>query len=169
MNNIILIGFMGVGKGSVAREISRQSQIMCIDTDDLIESWQNMPIKKIFAMHGEEYFRVLEKNMAKWLEYNVKKTLISTGGGFFKVGNIHKIGTVVLLDSPFDKIYERLLKHENAEKKLKKRPLFQDVVKAKSLYKDRKKEYKKIADIIIDVSDRDLADTAKEICKRTGI
>lgn len=160
---------MGVGKGSVARELSKQSKMMCIDTDDLIESWQNMSVKKIFAIHGEEYFRDLEKNMAKWLEYNVKKTLISTGGGFFKVNNLHKIGKVVLLDSSFDKIHERLLKHENSEKKLKKRPLFQDVDKAKSLYKNRVKEYKKIANIIIDVSDKELKDIAREIRKKVNI
>jgi len=32
-NNIVLIGFMGVGKGSVAREIVRQSGMIAIDTD----------------------------------------------------------------------------------------------------------------------------------------
>jgi len=61
VKNIILIGFMGVGKGSVAREIIKISDYVSIDTDDLIESMENRTIKKIFEEEGEAYFRALEK------------------------------------------------------------------------------------------------------------
>jgi len=37
VKNIILIGFMGVGKGTIAREVIKYSDYMAIDTDDLIE------------------------------------------------------------------------------------------------------------------------------------
>ena len=47
MNNIILIGFMGVGKGSVAREVIKHSDYIAMDTDDLIESMENRRIKNI--------------------------------------------------------------------------------------------------------------------------
>ena len=47
MNNIVLIGFMGVGKGTVARELVRRSSYFAVDTDDLIESIENKKIKKI--------------------------------------------------------------------------------------------------------------------------
>ncbi len=50
-NNIILIGFMGVGKGTVARAMVKESSMYAIDnTDDLIESMENRAIKKIFAV-----------------------------------------------------------------------------------------------------------------------
>ena len=39
--NIILVGFMGVGKGTIAREISKQSKLYALDCDDLIESLEN--------------------------------------------------------------------------------------------------------------------------------
>ena len=77
MKNIVLIGFMGVGKGSVAREIVTQSDYIAIDTDDLIESMENRRIKKIFEEDGEKYFRNIEKNLSLWLENSVKNTLIS--------------------------------------------------------------------------------------------
>lgn len=168
MKNIILIGFMGVGKGSVAREIVRQSGMVAIDTDDIIESMENRRIKKIFEEEGEPYFRDLEKRVAKWLRTSVTDTLISTGGGFFKVPKLHSIGTVVLLDAPFDTIYHRIIDHPNAQKKLKKRPLFQDVEKAKALYNEREPQYKAVADIVIDVSNKDYATIAKEILKKTA-
>lgn len=166
MKNIVLIGFMGVGKGSVAREIIKRSRFIGLDTDDVIESMENRKIKKIFAEEGEEYFRVLERKVARWLQKNVEGTLISTGGGFFKVPNIKKIGTVVLLHAPFDTIYDRIMEHENADKKLRKRPLFQDVERARALYEERLPLYLKVADIVIDVSEKDIPKIAKEILKK---
>ena len=46
--NIILIGFMGVGKGTIARAYAHYSNRYNIDTDDLIESLENRKIKAIF-------------------------------------------------------------------------------------------------------------------------
>jgi len=166
MKNIVLIGFMGVGKGSVAREIVKLSDLVALDTDDIIESMENRSIKKIFAQEGEEYFRSLERKVAQWLQKEVRGTLISTGGGFFKVPNLKKIGTVVYLSAPFETIHGRILAHPDAEKKLRKRPLFQDIDKAIKLYDERAALYKKVADIVIDVSNKELGDIAKEILKK---
>lgn len=157
---------MGVGKGSVAREIVKQSNLIALDTDDIIESMENRRIKKIFAEEGEEYFRTLERKVAQWLQKEVKGTLISTGGGFFKVPNLKKIGTVVYLSAPFETIHNRILAHPDAEKKLRKRPLFQDIDKAIKLYDERSALYKKVADIVIDVSNKEIQDIAKEILKK---
>lgn len=166
MKNIVLIGFMGVGKGSVAREIVKLSKMVALDTDDIIESMENRRIKKIFAEEGEEYFRALERKVARWLKKSVENTLISTGGGFYKVPNLKKVGTVVLLNAPFDVIYQRILEHPNAEKKLKKRPLFQDIERARALYEERFPLYLKVADIVIDVDGKEIPKIAKEILKK---
>ena len=53
--NIILIGFMGVGKGTTARAFAKKYGVYNIDTDDLIESKENKEVKKIFKKYGEEY------------------------------------------------------------------------------------------------------------------
>ena len=159
---------MGVGKGSVAREIVAQSGMVAIDTDDIIESMENRKIKKIFAEEGEPYFRDLEKRVAKWLHVSVDDTLISTGGGFYKVPDLGEIGTVVLLDASFKTIYKRIVDHPNAAKKLKKRPLFQEIDKAEALYDEREPQYKSVADLVIDVSGKDYVTIAKEILAKTG-
>jgi shikimate kinase len=164
--NIILIGFMGIGKGSVAREVIKHSDYIAIDTVDLIESMENKTVKKIFADDGEVYFRDLEKKISKWLENSVKNTLISTGGGFYKQKNLKEIGVVVLLNSPFEKILKRINSHPNAVKKLKKRPLLSDLKKAKELYDERMPEYLALADIIIDVTNKSAFDCSKELLKK---
>ncbi len=162
-NNIILIGFMGVGKGTVARALVKKSGMFAIDTDDLIESMENRKIKKIFEVEGEPYFRALEKKCALWLENSVKDTIISTGGGFYKQENINKIGKVVYLKSSFQGILDRINNAPNAANKLKKRPLLQNMEEALNLYNSRVKEYEKVAKIVVDVENKDAKDIVKEI------
>ncbi|WP_164968134.1 shikimate kinase [Arcobacter sp. CECT 8986] len=164
--NIILVGFMGVGKGTIARQLIKQSSLFAIDTDDLIESMENRKIKKIFEQDGEAYFRDLEKRCALWLEKNVSNTLISTGGGFFKQENLNKIGKVIYLQSSFEGILNRINNSEDAQKKLKKRPLLKNLEEAKKLYDIRVNDYKKVADIIVNVENRDTIDIAKEILEK---
>lgn len=164
-HNILLIGFMGVGKGTIARAFAKEYKLYNIDTDDLIESKVNKEIVKIFNKYGESHFRDLEQESANWLENSVKGTLISCGGGFYKVNNINKIGKVVLLDAPFEWIYNRLKSAKNSEAKLAKRPLFKDLDKAKALYKERKKAYKKVADYTIKVDEKRDKEIVKELAK----
>ena len=161
--NIILIGFMGIGKGTTARAYAQKYGCFNIDTDDLIESKINQKIKDMFEEKGEPYFRKMEQDCADWIEISVNHTFISCGGGFYNVKNLKKLGTVILLDASYDWIYNRLSTAQNSKSKLKKRPLFSEPKKAKKLYKDREKAYRKIADIIINVEDREMQDIIKEI------
>ncbi len=157
---------MGVGKGTLAREIVKNSDLFAIDTDDLIESLENKKIKKIFEHQGEPYFRALEKKCAKWCEANVKNTIISTGGGFYRQENIKKIGKVVYLESSFDKIIEALKMAPDSKKKFKKRPLLKDLDEAKKIYDIRVSDYEKVADIIVNVEDWDLNRIVNEILEK---
>lgn len=163
MSNIVLIGFMGVGKGTVARELRKKLKRLMLDTDDLIESCENMKIREIFESKGEEYFRNLEKELAVNLAKNVQNAIISSGGGFVKVKNLNKIGKVVYLKSSFEAIIKRIETSENADKKFAKRPLLKDIEKAKELFKQRKKIYEKKADIIVNVEDKTPKRIVKEI------
>lgn len=161
--NIILIGFMGVGKGTIARGLVKASDFYAIDTDDLIESMENRKIKKIFEEDGEPYFRALEKKTALWLENSVDNTIISTGGGFYKQENIKNIGKVIYLKSSFDGILNRINSSANAAKKLKKRPLLQDMEAATKLFNERVPQYEEVADIIVDVEKKPLENIVNEI------
>ncbi|MAD42779.1 MAG: shikimate kinase [Arcobacter sp.] len=154
---------MGVGKGTIARGLVKNSSMFAIDTDDLIESMENRTIKKIFATEGEPYFRDLEKKTAVWLENNVSNTIISTGGGFYKQENINNIGKIVYLKSSFQGILDRINACPNADKKLKKRPLLQNLDEAIKLYDSRVSDYEKVSNIIIDVEKKPLEDIVEEI------
>ncbi len=167
-NNIVLVGFMGVGKGSLARELVKETSMFAIDTDDLIESLENRKVKEIFKEDGEPYFRALEQKCAIWLAQNVDNTIISVGGGFYKVDSLKEIGKIIYLHSGFEAILKKILDSPNYKKKLKKRPLFKSPKQAKKLYDLRVDEYKKVADKIINVEDKTTSKVLKEILEFVG-
>jgi len=159
------MGFMGVGKGSLARLLAKETGRISIDTDDLIESMENTKIKKIFEKEGESYFRQAEKNLSTWLKKSVKDSIISVGGGFYQVGKLQKIGHVIYLESSFDAILDRINSFDNAKKKLKKRPLLQDMAKAKDLISKRHPEYMACADTVIQTAGKTSSEISEEIIK----
>lgn len=155
--NIVLIGFMGCGKTTIARALAKKLNMLWLDTDELISQEAGMSIKKIFDKFGEQAFRKMEKSLSKRLKNSVKGAIISTGGGFIKQAKPNKIGTVIWLKAEFSQIEQRLNKKE-----LKKRPLFKDKEAAKRLFNEREVLYNKAADIIIPTSNL----TPKQIVKK---
>lgn len=167
--NIVLVGFMAVGKGRTARELARQSGRYAIDCDDLIESSAKMKIRDIFEHLGEPHFRRLEEQTGRWLEHHVRSTVISTGGGFVHVPNLKNIGVVVYLHSDFEAILAQVMDHPLAKKKLEKRPLLKSVKKARQLFDRRLPIYRQAADLEIEVTGRKTAEVAGAILQRLGI
>lgn len=157
---------MAVGKGRTARKLAQQTGMYTVDTDDLIETLVKMKIRKIFKKHGEPHFRDLEKQTGLWLEKNVTNTIVSTGGGFFKVPNINKTGKVVYLHSTLDAILDAVHAHPKANRKIKKRPLLQDFEKARALYEQRLPLYRNVASLEVDVARRTIEEVAIEIQER---
>ncbi|MSN96188.1 shikimate kinase [Campylobacter sp. FMV-PI01] len=164
-NNIVLIGFMGVGKGTIARELYKQTGKFPIDCDDLIESATNLKIKEIFEIYGEDKFRKIEKDLAKFILNSIDNSIISTGGGFYKAKNLAKFGKIIYLKASFDYIISRIKNSPNADKKIAKRPLLANLDEAKKLYNERDPKYAKKADFIVNVENKSPKQIAKEIKK----
>ncbi|GAB6045395.1 shikimate kinase [Caminibacter profundus] len=155
--NIILIGFMGSGKSTLARALARELNTYFIDTDNLIENFENKSINKIFESEGEQSFREKERYCFNWIKHNVKSTVISVGGGFpIFIPEIKEAGIVIYLKVPFEEILKRMDENE-----IKKRPLFKDIQKAKELYEKRDKIYTKLADFIIE--NKNLSKSIEEV------
>ena len=78
-DNVVLIGFMGSGKTSVAKVLARQLYKEFADVDSIIEAEQNASVNEIFQTKGEEYFRTLEQKCINELTQK-KGQIIATGG-----------------------------------------------------------------------------------------
>ena len=81
MQNIYLVGFMGSGKSTIGKKLSKKLNLKFLDTDKIIEKKNSMTINQIFYNQGEKFFRNEEKRLLIVLN-KYKKTIISTGGGF---------------------------------------------------------------------------------------
>lgn len=76
--SIILIGFMGAGKSTVAKLLAEEFT----DLDKLIEEEIEMPIATFFELFGEADFRKIENEV---FELAVQKDIIiATGGGIIE-------------------------------------------------------------------------------------
>ena len=80
MVRIIIIGYMGAGKTTVGKALSRELGIPFYDLDWYIESRMRKTVPQIFAQKGEEGFRIIEHNMLHEVA-EFEDVIISCGGG----------------------------------------------------------------------------------------
>lgn len=78
--NLILAGFMGVGKSAVGRLCAQMLDLRFIDADAEIEKRESMRIPHIFESKGEAYFREIESQLVKEIAQQ-KGCVVATGGG----------------------------------------------------------------------------------------
>lgn len=167
MGNVILIGFMGCGKSSVAVKLSYRLKQAMTDTDSLIEKRQGKTIAEIFAQDGEDAFRKMETEVLMGLKETAKNQVISVGGGVpVREENrilMKEIGKVVYLRAKPETLYERV-KDDTG------RPLLQcsdPQEKIRTLLEERKEAYEAAADLIVDVDDKNFGQILYEIERGT--
>lgn len=80
MIRIIIIGYMGAGKTTVGKALSKELNIPFYDLDWYIENRMRQTVKEIFDQRGEEGFRKIEHNMLHEVA-EFEDVIISCGGG----------------------------------------------------------------------------------------
>jgi len=78
--NIVLTGFMAVGKSAVGQKLAQSLNRPFVDLDQTIEDREGVKVKEIFARKGEAYFRKLEKETMKEV-LSRDGQVVATGGG----------------------------------------------------------------------------------------
>ena len=112
MRRIILIGYMGSGKTTVGKALSKETGLMFYDLDWYIESRMRKSVSQIFAERGEEGFRKMEHNMLHEVA-EFEDVIISCGGGtpcfFDNMDYLNGQGDVVYLKATPETLYKHLL------------------------------------------------------------
>ena len=112
MIRIILIGYMGAGKTTVGKALSKELGIIFYDLDWYIESRMRKSVSQIFAERGEEGFRKIEYNMLHEVA-EFENVIISCGGGtpcfFDNMDYLNQQGQVVYLKADPEVLYKHLL------------------------------------------------------------
>ena len=155
--SVILIGFMGTGKSTVAKALSAAY----IDLDRVIERQIQRSIASYFEEFGEAQFRVLEGEV---LAEQLKKNLpIATGGGIVERIENRKLlkqhMQVVYLKADFSVLFDRILNDATHVRPLAKNG--EAVLKAR--YLAREKYYETLANLVINVNQKTPEEIARHI------
>ena len=143
----VLLGFMGAGKSTIARNLASDF----VDMDTLLEERLGMSIARFFEEKGEVAFRQVEEEVLA----DLLKTdqVVSTGGGVV----ISQKNRALLKQNP-DNIYlkadfETLYQRISADKD-NQRPLFLNNSKEDlaGIFNERQAWYEEVASKVIDVS-----------------
>ncbi|MCS5720428.1 shikimate kinase [Herbiconiux sp. CPCC 203407] len=152
---VVLIGPPAAGKTRIGKRVARLLGVPFVDTDKLIVAAHG-PIPEIFSSKGEPHFRSLER--AEVVRALDTSAVVSFGGGAVldpeTQRDIAALPVVLLTVQPHA-VESRL---GNG-----KRPLVPDLASWIALYEKRRDLYERLADHVVDTSDRPTDQVAADL------
>lgn len=162
MHNIFLIGFMGVGKSTIAKLLAKRLGANLIEMDETIEAESGMSINQIFEEYGESHFRDLETALVKRVSQEGGAVVSCGGGAVLRLENVElmkKSGKIIFLSATPETIYDRVKNSTN-------RPLLNgnmNVEYIRGLMERRREVYENAADVVICTDGKWKAQIVEEI------
>ena len=160
--NIVLIGFMGAGKSSVAQHLHELYQMDVAEMDDMIVEREGMTIPEIFSSKGEAYFRSLETALLQELQKKDHMIISCGGGTALREENVRIMkenGHVILLTASPETIFQRVGADPN-------RPVLngrRSPEGIRQLMEERRPRYEAAADVVIDTDGKSTAQICQEV------
>ena len=167
---IVIVGFMGCGKTTVAKALAACLECGMLDLDAIISAQENMGIPELITERGESAFRDAETSALQVVLDRLQPRIIALGGGAWTLERNRDLikeheCVTVFLDAPFDLCWQRITDHPVP------RPLALDEPSAENLYRERHPQYA-LANIRVEVtgtiSADELALHIAEAIKRSG-
>jgi len=137
---VVLTGFMGVGKSTVARHLACILQAQRIDLDSVIEAGERQTIAEIIKTVGMSRFREIEtENLRKILAENPAR-ILALGGGAWTIAENRRLiktqnCTTIWLESSFEHCWR------NIKSSKRERPLAINKTQTKILFDERESFY----------------------------
>lgn len=163
--NIFLIGFMGAGKSTIAKELQKRLGFGLVEMDARIVEEQGMSINDIFSQFGEERFRDIESQLILDLGHE-EASIVSCGGGVVVRSRntefMKQSGKVVYLTASPETVFQRVRYSTD-------RPILNgnmNVEYIKGLMEKRQAFYEDAADLMVATDNRSQQDICDEIIRR---
>jgi len=171
-NSIALIGFMATGKTTVGKELVKElgKEYRLVEMDDMIIEDAGKSIPEIFSEEGEIKFREYEIAASKKAsKYN--KVVISCGGGCvlnkINIDYLKQNCHIVLLQTSAEEIYKRCIKDGPETRPVIDKPDPKSEIENVLIF--RKPFYEAAAEIIVETTQKNIEEIAKEIIKKTEL
>jgi shikimate kinase len=109
--NLVLTGFLGVGKSTIGRAIARQMKVEFFDMDEEIELRELMSIAKIRELYGDSRLRTLEYDLSRHAALMRRAVIVVPGAVLLDARNYRTLaetGRVVVLNCELGEALRRL-------------------------------------------------------------
>ncbi len=159
---LVLIGYRGVGKTTIGRQLAKDLVWPYHSTDQMIEDHLGQPISEFVAASGWTAFRDIESDIIMSLEGNINCVIDCGGGVIERAGNMASLSEsslVIWIDAAIDDIIARIAGDRN-------RPLLNQgnmIDDIKANYLRREPIYDMWSQQRISSSDHSAADISKMI------
>jgi shikimate kinase len=163
---IVILGFMGCGKTTVAKELARQLDCAFVDLDSFITERHTRSPAEIIQQEGEASFREIETLALRDVLQDKQAQVIALGGGTWITPANRTLIALhdclsVWLDAPFELCWKRISAGQT------NRPLAPDRKTARARYESRRADYATAEKPIV-VDEFDAAETlAEQILRET--
>ena len=79
---VALVGLRGAGKSTIGRRVSEKLGLSFVELDSRIEAAAGLPLAQLFEIHGDPYYRRLEREaLGRFLQEQDGAAVLATGGG----------------------------------------------------------------------------------------
>lgn len=161
---IVIVGFMGCGKTTVAEALARQLGCQAIDLDSFITAREGHSPAEIIQQDGEPAFRKIETAALRDVLEAKEARVIALGGGAWTIEANRRIvaehGCLsIWLDAPFELCWERITSSGTT------RPMAPDLESAEKLYASRRPAYE-LAMLRVDATGKSLTEIVAELQSR---
>lgn len=158
---LVIIGFMGTGKSTVARSVAQILHGPMVDLDEVIRESEGRSPAEIIEQDGENHFRQIETKTLRQVLAEGATQVVAVGGGAWTIAENRALisdheAVSVWLDAPFELCWTRI----DAGRQV--RPLARSREFAEKLYYERRSSYA-LANVSITISEND---SVEEIAAR---
>jgi len=172
MDHIIIEGFIGSGKGAVARAVGKKRKLPVVDVDRRIADRLKMTTAEIYDRFGEPYYRAMENIVLSEMTDSKKRSVIVLGSGVAMMPQnqacLKELGCVYYIKLKQQTIIDHMKKSEK-HGWIRSENWDEQVCR---LYKEREPAYKKTADVVISADGKTAEEIAEQIAamdaERTG-
>ena len=165
---IALVGLRGAGKTTIGQHLAKRLCVPFIELDTRIEDEAGMSLGEVFSLHGEEYYRRLERETLARVLRDEPSGILATGGGIVSAPD-----SLALLRSHCATVWLRATPGEHMERVLQQgdqRPVrgrANAMAELRTLLRSREHLYRQ-AQLHVSTSGKTIPDTVEEVARGLG-